>query len=288
MLVDAEELIASALEARRPVLAFNVITLEYAQAVVAGSSDAGRPVIVQVSENAARYHCDPGPLFSACAALAESSDSAVALHLDHVQDVDLLHEATELGVSSIMVDNSRLPYDENVRRTSEAVKWAHDRTLLVEAELGEIGGKVGHPHDPGVRTDPDRAAEFVHRTGVDTLAVAVGSEHGMTTRTAELDDELIARLASAVGVPLVLHGSSGVSDAGLRAAARAGIVKINVATLLNAAFTEAIRTHLSHESTDPRPYLAAARTAVRETVLRTQLTIAIEAEGQLTPARQTS
>jgi fructose-bisphosphate aldolase class II len=138
----------------------------------------------------------------------------------------------------------------------------------LESELGEIGGKDG-AHAPHVRTDPDEAASFVSETDVDALAVAVGSSHAMTTRTAELDLDLIGRLRDSVPVPLVLHGSSGVSDAGIAAAVRAGLVKINVGTQLNIAFSGALRTALAeNDRPDPRPPLEQARSEVVATVQR--------------------
>jgi fructose-bisphosphate aldolase class II len=247
-----------------PVLALNVITLEHAEGILLGAARAGRPVVLQVSENAIRYHGDGRPLLSACAALIESHDATAALHLDHVIDPSLLDLAVPgLGVSSVMYDASELDYDDNVSRTRDVSRSLHERGLWVEAELGAIGGKGG-AHAPGVRTDPDEAAAFVAGTGVDALAVAVGSTHAMTTQTATLDCDLVARLAAAVPVPLVLHGSSGVPVAQLKEAAAAGIRKINVGTALNVAFTSAVRDALAADPTvtDPRKYLSGAREAV--------------------------
>jgi fructose-bisphosphate aldolase class II len=166
-----------------------------------------------------------------------------------------------------MYDASELPYAQNVARTAAAVAACHAEGLWVESELGEVGGKDG-AHAPGARTDPAEAAAYVAATGVDALAVAVGSSHAMDTRTARLDQELIVRLAAAVPVPLVLHGSSGVPDDELVAAVRGGMVKINIGTALNVAFTGAVRTWLAGEAkaTDPRKYLAPARSAMSETV----------------------
>ena len=171
-------------------------------------------------------------------------------------------------MSSVMFDASHLDYDGNVAATRAAADWAHDRGLHLEAELGEVGGKDG-AHAPGVRTDPHQAAAFVAATGVDSLAVAVGSSHAMTTRTARLDHELIARLRAAVPVPLVLHGSSGVGDDELRAGVAAGIIKVNIGTILNVAFTGAVRAVLEDAAVvDPRKYLAPARDRMAEAVAR--------------------
>ncbi|GAA2901864.1 class II fructose-bisphosphate aldolase family protein [Streptosporangium fragile] len=245
----------------RGVAAFNVITVEHAEAVVAGAEEAGTPVICQISENAVGFHHGRlAPIAAATAAVAEASSVPVALHLDHVTDLDLLHQAADHGFGSVMYDGSRHDYARNVAHTAEAAAWAHAHGLWLEAELGEVGGKDG-AHAPGVRTDPDEAVSFVAATGVDALAVAVGSSHAMTDRTAMLDHALIRTLRAALPVPLVLHGSSGVPDDELRQAVREGMVKINIGTALNIAFTGAVRDALPGQ-VDPRKYLAPARTAM--------------------------
>lgn len=250
------------------VLAFNVITLEHAEGVLLGAERAGRPVVLQISENAIAYHSGGAPLLSACAALIARQAATASLHLDHIIDSDLLDLAVpELGVSSVMYDASALSYDENVARTERVTRLLHDRGLWVEAELGAIGGKGG-AHTPGVRTDPSEAAAYVEATGVDALAVAVGSSHAMTSQTATLDCDLVTRIAASVSVPLVLHGSSGVPVAQLREASEAGIRKINVGTALNVAFTSEVRRVLEADVqlTDPRKYLSLARDAVADVV----------------------
>jgi fructose-bisphosphate aldolase class II len=250
--------------------AFNVITLEHAEAIVAGAEQAERPVILQISENAVKFHHgNVLPIAAAAAAVAAAAGVPVALHLDHVEDVDLLHQAADAGFSSAMFDASKLSYADNVRATALAAVWAHRNGLWLEAELGEVGGKDG-AHAPGVRTDPAEAARYVGETGVDGLAVAVGSSHAMTARTAQLDHELIAALRDAVPVPLVLHGSSGVADDELGRAVAHGIVKINVGTILNVAFTQAVRARLADDDAivDPRKYLAPARVEIAAVVAR--------------------
>jgi fructose-bisphosphate aldolase class II len=193
----------------------------------------------------------------------------VSLHLDHIEDDELLHSAADAGFSSVMYDASKLDYTDNVAATRRAADWAHSRDLYIEAELGAIGGKGG-AHTPGVRTNPDEARRFVAATGVDALAVAVGSSHAMTSRTATLDHALIVELREAVPVPLVLHGSSGVPDSELRSAIRNGIVKVNIGTILNVAFTDAVRSALAADPNlvDPRKYLDPARGAVAEVTRR--------------------
>ncbi|MDH2389687.1 class II fructose-bisphosphate aldolase [Streptomyces sp. HNM0663] len=272
-LVTTGELVSAAAAEGRGVAAFNVITLEHAEAIAAGAEQAAAPAILQVSENAVRFHGGRlGPIAAAAAAVARASSAPLALHLDHVVSPALLHAAHDEGFSSVMFDASKLSYDENVKATAEAVRWGHRQGIWVEAELGEVGGKDGgaplEAHAPGARTDPAEAAAYVAGTGVDALAVAVGSAHAMTERTAALDHELIGRLRDAVPVPLVLHGSSGVPDGELRAALSAGMVKINVGTALNAAFTGEVRAFLDANPgvVDPRKYLVPAREAMAGTV----------------------
>ena len=266
-LVPTGRLVADAAAAGRGVAAFNVITVEHAEAIVAGAERAGLPVILQISQNAVTFHGGRlGPIAAATAAVAESSTVDCALHLDHVEDVELLRQAPDHRFGSVMYDGSKLPYAENVAATTEAASFCHANGLWLESELGEVGGKDG-AHAPGVRTDPGEARDFVATTGVDALAVAVGSSHAMTSRSASLDHELIARLHETVPVPLVLHGSSGVPDDDLAAAVRAGMVKINIGTALNIAFTAAVRDALTDERlVDPRKYLAPARDAMAATV----------------------
>jgi fructose-bisphosphate aldolase class II len=252
------------------VCAFNVVTLEHAEAIVAGAEAAGAAVICQISQNAVRFHGGRlGPIARATGAVAEGASARVGLHLDHVTEPDLLREAAGHGFGSVMYDASALSYADNVRATAEAAAWAHRQGLWLEAELGAVGGKDG-AHAPGVRTDPAEAAAFVAATGVDGLAVAVGSSHAMTSRTARLDHELIGRLRDALAVPLVLHGSSGVSDHELRRAVAAGMVKVNIGTALNIAFTGAVRRRLEDEPAvvDPRRYLTDAREAMADEVAR--------------------
>jgi fructose-bisphosphate aldolase class II len=272
-LVTTAELVRDAQSRGGGVAAFNVITLEHAEGIVAGAQRSGRPVILQVSENTVKFHGGHvRPIAAALGALAAEAQVPVSLHLDHAETADLWHQAPGAGYSSVMVDCGALPYERNVAITADVTKLLHDRGLSVEAELGHVGGKdtqATSAHAPGVRTDPGQAAEFVAATGVDALAVAVGSSHAMTAQTAELDIDLVAALRDAVPVPLVLHGSSGVPDETLRAAVRAGIVKVNIGTALNVAYTGALREALAATTTvDPRAALKAARAAVADTVAR--------------------
>jgi fructose-bisphosphate aldolase class II len=243
--------------------AFNVVSLETAEGLVSASERSGLPVILQISENCARYHGSLAPLAKAVLQLAEQAATPIAVHLDHAEDEKLAFEAIDLGFGSVMYDGARLPYVDNVAATQRVVTAAHAADVYVEAELGTVGGKDG-AHAPGVRTDPGEARAFVADTGVDALAVAVGSSHAMTDRVAALDLPLIASLRTTLSVPLVLHGSSGVPDATLIAAIEAGMTKINVSTHLNGFYTRAAREVLDRDPgiVDPRKYLTPAREAL--------------------------
>ncbi|MDN3262399.1 class II fructose-bisphosphate aldolase family protein [Streptomyces sp. CSDS2] len=274
-LVPTGELVTRAAAARAAVAAFNVITLEHIEAVITGAEAAGSPVVLQVSENAVKFRYGRLlPLARAAVTAAERAAVPVGLHLDHVQSDDLLRQAPDAGFGSVMYDAARLSYADNLAATRAAADWAHAQGLWIEAELGEIGGKDGRPpldaHAPGARTDPDRARDFVAGTGVDALAVAIGSAHAMTSRTAVLDHALLTRLSAALGVPLVLHGSSGVPDGQLVAAVGEGIAKVNVGTALNMAMTGAIRDFLAArpEAVDSRAYLGVGREAMAREVRR--------------------
>ena len=270
-LANTRELVTAAVAAGGAISAFNVITLEHAEAIAEGAARAQTPVLLQLSENAVRYHGALEPLLAACREVARAAPVPVAIHLDHVEDAALidrtLEVAAEFGVGSIMVDASKLDYEANVAATAAVASRAHALGLWVEAELGAIGGKDG-AHAPGVRTVPAEARAFVAAAGIDGLAVAVGSSHAMRDRSASLDFELIAELANAVPVPLVLHGSSGVADADLRRAVLAGIRKVNIGTALNLSWTGAVRDWLADhpDDVDPRKYSAHARDATAAVV----------------------
>lgn len=267
MIINATDLLGPSHTTDRPsaVTAFNVITLEHAEAITAAAEAEGLPVILQLSQNAIAFHRRPESIAAAMVSVAATSSAPVVLHLDHITDADLALRTKELGFSSVMYDGAELDYDANVATTRQVSGWAHDNGIWVEAELGEIAGKDG-AHAPGVRTDPAEAAQFARDTGVDSLAVAVGSSHAMTTRSASVDIDLVERIAASVDVPLVLHGSSGVPDGDLAAAARAGMRKINIGTALNIAFTGAVRDWLNeNDGVDPRKYIRPGRDAMTET-----------------------
>jgi len=265
----ATTLVNDAVKRGGAVGAFNVILIEHAEAYAIGANEAKLPTIFQISENAVKYHGSLKPIARACQAIAEDSDVSISVHLDHAEDENLIRQALDLGLDSVMFDGSKLDFATNVSKSAEIAKLCKQYGVSIEVELGEVGGKDG-VHAPGVRTNPAEAKSFVEATGVDLLAVAVGSSHAMTTRDATLDFALIREIDAAVSVPLVLHGSSGVSDADIQKAVAAGMRKINIATHLNHVFTDEVRQALSGDPkmVDPRKYIKPARKAVASEIAR--------------------
>lgn len=249
--------------------AFNVILIEHAEALAKAAEIANTGIVLQISENCVSYHGALKPIAVATKAIIEACPVNLSLHLDHAEKVDLIKEALDLGFDSIMYDGSKLEYKENVKVSKEVVELCRKYNATIEVELGEVGGKDG-VHAPGARTNPNEAKQFVDETGVDLLAVAVGTSHGKTTRDTVLDFELIQELAATVKTPLVLHGSSGVSDENLRKAVEAGMRKVNIATHLNHVFTDEIKSFFgtNPEVVDPRKYMKPARNAVAQETAR--------------------
>lgn len=266
---NAGKLVLDAKNKGSAIGAFNVILLEHAEALVQGAEAAKLPVILQISENCVSYHKALKPISVATMAVAESASVPVSVHLDHAESEELVREALDLGFDSVMFDGSKLPYAENVAASARMASLCKSYGATLEVEIGEVGGKDG-VHAPGVRTNPLEAKAFAEDTGANLLAVAVGSSHAMTTRDATLDFELISEISHTVSVPLVLHGSSGVSDPDLQKAVKAGMSKINIATHLNNVFTHEIRQALgaNEKLVDPRKYIAPGRQAVASEVAR--------------------
>lgn len=249
--------------------AFNVILVEHAEALAEAAEIAQSGTILQISENCVKYHGSLKAIGVATKAIIESSSQPLSLHLDHAESIDLIKEALDLGFDSVMYDGSKLSYRENVTTSKQVAELCRKYQATIEVELGEVGGKDG-VHAPGARTNPSEAKRFVEETGVDLLAVAVGTSHGQVTREAELDFQLIQELSANVRVPLVLHGSSGVSDENLKRAVQSGMRKVNIATHLNHVFTDEIRKFLASnpEVVDPRKYMKKARASVASETAR--------------------
>jgi len=263
------KLVAEKANSSTAIGAFNVILLEHAEALVLGAEKSQLPLILQISENCVRYHGSLKPISVATIAIAEASTLPISVHLDHAESEELVKQALDLGYDSVMFDGSKLSYKENVQASQRMRALCDSYGATLEVEIGEVGGKDG-VHAPGIRTKPAEARDFANETGAHLIAVAVGSSHAMSTRDASLDFQLIRDIAAEVKVPLVLHGSSGVSDSDLQEAVRAGMRKINIATHLNGVFTQRVRAELEKNPglTDPRKYIGLGRDDVSDEVAR--------------------
>lgn len=250
--------------------AFNASNLEFVQGIVAAAVAERAPVIIQASQGAIRHAGLPF-ITELIRTAARTVPVPVVMHLDHGRDLDLVRECLRAGFTSVMFDGSALPFEENVRLTAEAVRLARPSGASVEGELGRVpqASKAPTPEEvAALMTDPGEAARFAAETGVDALAVAVGSVHQMGTQDAALDIPRLQAIGARVDLPLVLHGSSGVSEGSLREGVRAGLAKVNFATVLNVAFKRGFLEAAGAEPDllDPRRYLAHARDAVAEAV----------------------
>ncbi|CAB4538740.1 MAG: fructose-bisphosphate aldolase [Actinobacteria bacterium] len=263
------KLVAEKANSSTAIGAFNVILLEHAEALVMGAEKSKLPLILQISENCVKYHGALKPISVATIAIAEASTLPISVHLDHAESEELVKQALDLGYDSVMFDGSKLGYKENVQASQRMRALCDSYGATLEVEIGEVGGKDG-VHAPGIRTKPAEARDFANETGANLIAVAVGSSHAMSTRDASLDFELIRDIAAEVKIPLVLHGSSGVSDADLEEAVRAGMRKVNIATHLNGIFTDRVRAELDKNPslTDPRKYIGLSRDDVSDEVAR--------------------
>ena len=267
-LVRSTEVLQYAREARFAVGAFNADNMEILQAIIEAAEEERAPVILQVSEPTIRYAGLTLPA-AMVRTIAEEVDIPVVLHLDHGVSFAQNVHALRAGFTSLMFDGSRLPYEENVAITAQVVQLAHIGGISVEAELGKVlQTGVTAEEVAGAMTEPEEAENFVRRTNCDSLAVAVGSIHAMTDRQADLDIPRVRAISERVGIPLVLHGSSGVKHESVLAAIACGVCKVNVSTYLKQAFVDSLRAAMRADPTqvDFRTLFAPAREAVKERV----------------------
>lgn len=222
------------------VAAFSTYSIDVTAAVIAAATRLDAPVIVQAGSSAFRY-AGRAALAAATVAAAREAAVPVGVHLDHCRDVEEIDHCLAAGYTSVMIDGSHLPFEQNVALTRSVVARAHDAGAWVEGELGALAGDEdasGHAGDRPALTDAAAAGEFAERTGVDCLAVAVGNVHGLTKAPVELDLARLGEIRAACAVPLVLHGASGLPADTLRAAVRGGVAKVNVNTELRRAFVD--------------------------------------------------
>jgi fructose-bisphosphate aldolase class II len=293
MLATLKSVLAKAQKGKYAVGAFNVNNLEILQAIVAGAAKMKSPVILQTSEGSIAY---AGMNYLRCMAMqaAQENKIPIVLHLDHGRDLDIIRAAIKNGYTSVMIDGSHLPLEQNIAVTKKVTQWAHAKGVTVEGELGTIGGAEDKVSARTIKyTDPDAAHQFVDATGIDALAVAIGTSHGAYkfAGEAKLDIERLKAINKKVSIPLVLHGASevpewlvrtaaqygaklgraeGVPEDQVKAAIKNGVAKINTDTDIRIAFDAGVREVVATapEDFDPRHILGRARTLMQEVVER--------------------
>lgn len=264
MYTTSKEMILKAREGHYAVPAFNAENMEMVQAIVEAAEEMNSPVMIQTTPTTVNY-IKREMAYAMVKAVADKASVPVALHLDHCEKYDDVVEAMKVGYSSVMIDASKIPYEENVAVTRQTVEKAKEFGATVEAELGTVGGKEDSLVAGVIYTDPDQAVDFATRTGVDIFAVAIGTAHGFYKGEPKLNFELLAKLRELIEVPLVLHGGSGIPDEMIKKTIELGISKVNFATELRAAATKAVREALKDEGIiDPKKYMGKAREAVKE------------------------
>lgn len=268
--VTNEQMMARARDDGYAIGAFNTNNLEITKAIVAAAVAERSPLILQVSPSAMEY-AGVHYISTIARVASEEADVPISLHLDHGRDIDDVGTALEHGFSSIMIDTSRLPFEENVKLTKQALNMARLRGASVEAELGRLVGKEDHvdvDERTASMTDPDQAAKFCMLTGVDALAVAIGNAHGWYKGRPELDFDRLRAIKKKVDAHLVLHGASGIPDDMIRQACEIGVDKINIDTEIRNAFRQAVAAFVNEnpDVIDPRKILGPAMEAMEEVV----------------------
>ncbi len=293
-LITSTEIFKKAYEGNYAIGAFNVNNMEIIQGIVEAAKEERSPLILQVSAGARKY-ANPIYLKKLVEAAIEDSNLPIVLHLDHGEDFEICKQCIDDGFTSVMIDASHYEFEKNIEITKKVVEYAHSKGVVVEAELGRLAGvedAVNVSAKDATYTDPEQAAEFVEKTGVDSLAIAIGTSHGAYKFKGEpsLDFERLKQIQTLLpNFPLVLHGAStvlpefvnlcnqyggnipgaqGVPEEMIRKAAQIGVCKVNIDTDLRLAMTAAIRKDImdNPDNFDPRKYLGAGRTAIKEMV----------------------
>ncbi len=295
-LVTTTEMFKKAYEGGYAVGAFNVNNMEMIQAIVEAANECRSPVILQVSAGARKY-ANPVYLRHLVQAAAETTNIPIAMHLDHGADFEICKDSIDAGFTSVMIDASSKPWEENIAITKKVVEYAHSKGVVVEAELGKLAGvedDVAVDAKDAQFTSPDEVEEFTSKTGIDSLAIAIGTSHGAYKFKPGQDPKLRIDILEEIGkrlpnFPIVLHGASsvpqdqvaivnefggsmpnaiGIPESELRKAAKLAVCKINIDSDLRVAFTAAIRKHFAEhpDHFDPRQYLGDARANMKEIV----------------------
>ncbi len=267
--VSSKELLLKAQEGNYAVGAFNVENMEMVQAVISAATELSSPVILQTTYSTLNY-ATPKTFVGMVKSLAKEAPIPVALHLDHGDSYERALTCLDSGYSSIMIDGSHSPFYENIEVTAKVVEIAKQKNIPVEAELGKVGGKEDDlDGGAGNYTDPKEAVEFVEKTGIDSLAIAIGTAHGIYATAPVLDKNRLKEIRDVVSIPLVLHGASGLKDEDMIDCVKLGICKINFATELRIAYSDGLKDYFKRDPDvfDPKKYGAMGREYVKELVM---------------------
>jgi tagatose 1,6-diphosphate aldolase GatY/KbaY len=251
--------------------AFNVHTLEMLQAVVEAAEETESPLIIQSTVGTVK-HLGAEYIAAAASVASRVSSVPIALHLDHCTDFDLIIKCVRAGYTSVMIDASMHPFEENVRQTKKVVEVANAIGINVEAELGKVGGvedDIVVADDEALMADPEECVKFVELTGVSTLAPAIGTAHGIYKGDPKIDFERIKQIAERISIPLVLHGGSGIPEEQVKRCVSLGMSKMNIATEIRIVFSDAIKAVFAQnpEENDPRKYMIPAKKALKEAAI---------------------
>ncbi|HDM8059818.1 tagatose bisphosphate family class II aldolase [Vibrio harveyi] len=270
-LISSREMLKRAQQAGYAVPAFNIHNLETVQVIVETASEMGSPVILAGTPGTFDY-AGTDYLISICKEAAHKHSIPLVLHLDHHEDLQDICTKVAHGIRSVMIDGSHYAFDQNIEIVRSVVQYCNRFDASVEAELGRLGGQEDDlivDSADALMTDPASAAEFVRRTGIDSLAVAIGTAHGLYKAEPKLDFNRLDKIRGVVDIPLVLHGASGVPDEMVRRCIDLGVCKVNVATELKIAFSNAVKQHFAHhpDANDPRKYITPGKAAMKQVVM---------------------
>ncbi len=270
MILSTKQMLLDAQEKHYAVPAFNIHNMETLQVVAETATQMRSPLIIAATPSTVNY-AGAKYLVSMAQVAASETDIPIAVHLDHFEDVDKIKKAINAGFRSCMIDASKLPFEENIDKTRKVVQYAHHYDTTVEAELGKLIGiedDIVVNDKDAVYTDPDNAVEFVEKTKIDSLAVAIGTAHGLYKGTPKLDFNRLKAIRSKVSIPLVLHGASDVPDELVKEAISLGICKVNIATDLKIPFSQAVKDYFisNPSANDPRKYMTPGKNAMKKIV----------------------
>ena len=271
MILSTREMLLKAQKEGYAVPAFNIHNLETLQVVAETAMEMRSPVIIAGTPSTIEDYAGPDYIKAMAEVASNKYNIPIAIHLDHFEDVEAIKRDIDIGFKSCMIDASKKPFEENISIVKDVVEYAHRYDAVVEAELGKLGGReddIEVDAKDAMYTNPDDALEFVNRTGVDSLAIAIGTAHGLYKGEPKLDFERLKEIREKVNVPLVLHGASDVPDELVEKAISLGICKVNIATDLKVPFSDAVKEYFKEnpKSNDPRKYMTPGKEAMKKIV----------------------